>query len=159
MALANALSAMVPHSSIYIPLVSPPLNLPNYIKLDHASQWHKAALLSSAIETVTLQTRSKENVFGPRLGDLTATLNTSGSQNVGFISMSLLDCTLGEDQRDEKNMTIKPTDEPCVIDLSWNGTGAEKHIFGKVKVSRGAMESDLKPNRSKLEVLQGIPER
>lgn len=63
LALANVLNTLMPLSSLYVPLVSPPLHLPkNHIEVDDSSEWHKAALLSAAVETVTLPTRLKAPV-------------------------------------------------------------------------------------------------
>lgn len=34
-------------SSIYVPLISPPINVPKFVKIDPASQWHKSGFLST----------------------------------------------------------------------------------------------------------------
>ncbi|KAF8443409.1 tubulin domain-containing protein [Terfezia claveryi] len=147
-ALANALSALVPLSSIYVPLVSPPINVLKSIEMDPTSQWHRSAFLSTAMETVTLQTRMKANA---KLADLSATLNTSGSRNISLISMTVPtgSTRAGENDWRHGSMTIIDSAlEPHVADLSWTGNRPEKHLFSSVKVSRGIMEVDSTPGKS-----------
>jgi len=132
--------------------------------MDPTSQWHKSAFLSTAMETVTLQTRMKDNAFGPKLADLSATLNPSGSRNISLISMTLpTDPNLagGHDSRHGSMTIIDSAPEPHVADLSWTGNSPEKHLFSCVKVSRGipVTEVDSTPSKPDASMLQVIPQR
>lgn len=124
--------------------------------MDNVSQWHRAALLSAAFETVTLQTRMKDKALGVRLTDLAATLNTNGSRNISLLSMAIpREDSLSRDDvsKDGKNVTSDYAAESHVVDLSWSGD--EKHLFANVKVSRGA-DSALQISEASM---LDIPER
>lgn len=142
-ALANTLSALVPLSSIYVPLVSPPINILKFIEMDSTSQWHRSAFISTAIETVSLQTRMKANA---KLADLSATLNPSGSRNISLISMTLPTGSTLAGENDWRHGSM--TDSAHVADLSWTGNRPEKHLFSSIMVSRGIMEVDSRPRKS-----------
>lgn len=75
---------------MYIPL-SVPTRLPQDIQFDRESQWHTAALLSMAWESMTLPSRLRPPQ-GRRglLGDMTSILNVNGNQRIAS-----LQCTLG----------------------------------------------------------------
>ncbi|KAF8417116.1 tubulin domain-containing protein [Tirmania nivea] len=158
-ALANALSALMPLSSIYVPLVSPPINVPKFIEMDPTSQWHKSALLSTAMETVTLQTRMKDKALGAKLADLSATLNPSGFRNIGLVSMTLPTDSTPAGSHNGSMTTIDSAPKPHLVDLSWTGKSSEKRLFSIVKVSRGTMQVDSTPSISESSMLQVIPQR
>lgn len=146
LALANVLNTLMPLSSLYIPLVSPPLQLPkHYIQMDYTSEWHKAALLSAAIETVTLPTRLKAPISSCKMIDVTTILNPSGSRNIALLSM-----TIPRDYSSiGKHQSHTPVDASTLeqyVDLSWTGVHEEKHRFTDLKVSRG-MCADSVSNR------------
>ena len=88
---ARTLKEMSTHASMYIPL-SLPARLPEYIQIDHESQWHTSAMLSMALETMTLPSRIKENEFEHGfLNDMEATLNLNGNQRIAWAQCSVLE--------------------------------------------------------------------
>lgn len=67
-----------------------PSRLPNYVSLDAHSQWHVSALLSTAMESMTLPSRLK--VQGRSLQTLDQfenALNINGNQNIAKLRMSI----------------------------------------------------------------------
>lgn len=54
---ARSIYAISPQSSFYTPIIDPPTRLPSKLTLDRQSEWQSSALLSSAVETVTLPSR------------------------------------------------------------------------------------------------------
>ncbi|KAI5788956.1 tubulin domain-containing protein [Peziza echinospora] len=132
-ALANALSAMVPLSSIYVPIMCPPAKIPSYAELDRSSLWHNSALISTAIETLTLQTRLKDRDM-TKMAELSVFLNTNGSRNIASLGMS----AFGDPEQDDLPANKKVSDS---MNLSWRG--AEKHVFANMEVSRGQVFKHL----------------
>ena len=80
------------HASMYIPISVPATPLPQYVRLDRGSQWHSSALLSTAVETMTLPSRLKANAQKRGLlSDLEAALNINGNQRIAQLQCSILD--------------------------------------------------------------------
>lgn len=79
-------------ASMYIPLSIPPTQLPQYVHLDRNSQWHTSALLSAALESITLPTRLRHDAQKRGfVDDLEAALNVNGSQRIAQLQCSILD--------------------------------------------------------------------
>lgn len=82
---------MSTHASIYIPL-SIPQRRPQYLHFDRNSQWHTSALLSTALESMTLPTRlrhgTQKRAF---VDDLEAVLNVNGNQRIAQLQFSMFD--------------------------------------------------------------------
>ena len=149
LALANVLNTLMPLSSLYVPLISPPLHLPpNDIEVDSSSEWHKSALLSAAVETVTLPTRLKVPVSSCKLTDVTTTLNPSDSRKISLLSMTV-------PRNHSSNAPVNAVTSEQNVDLSWTG-GQEKHIFSDFKVSRG-ISVDSVSNRQEARTPQAMP--
>ena len=89
-------------SSMYIPISAPPTQLPAYVSMDRSSQWHTAGLLSTALESMTLQSRLRAS-DGRRatLNDAEAALNVNGNQRIAKLQCSVIDPELLEEQRRE----------------------------------------------------------
>ena len=138
LALANVLNTLLPLSSLYVPLVSPPLHLPkHFIEVDYSSEWHKAALLSAAVETVTLPTRLKAPAFSCRLTDVSTIMNPSGSRNIALLSMTApRDHSFIEGSQPHAPPNAFTLEQG--VDLSWTGVHEERHMFTDLKVVRGA---------------------
>ena len=84
---ARSIQSITQQASAYIPVSSPPQSLPRYLSLDVESEWSNAALLCTAVETVTLPSRLTNH--GGRKGSLTALeaiLNSNGRQNIFDLS-------------------------------------------------------------------------
>ncbi|GLI81167.1 mtDNA inheritance, partitioning of the mitochondrial organelle [Penicillium ochrochloron] len=54
---AKSLCSISPQANLYVPLVDIPQKLPSYISVDRHSEWQRSALLSAAVETITLPSR------------------------------------------------------------------------------------------------------
>jgi hypothetical protein len=65
-------------------------NLPAYITLDQNSSWHVSALISTALESMTLPSKLKsKNGMRETLDELAAALNVNGNQNIAKLQMSI----------------------------------------------------------------------
>lgn len=89
---ARMINAMSTHASMYIPLSVPPTQTPPYVRIDRDSQWHTSALLSAALESMTLPTRlRRDNQKRGFFDDLGAALNVNGNQRIAQLQCSILD--------------------------------------------------------------------
>ena len=88
---ARMLMEMSTHASMFIPL-SLSARLPQYVQLDHNSEWHTSAMLSSALETMILPSRMKRIEFNRGfLSDMEASLNINGNQRISQMQCSVLE--------------------------------------------------------------------
>ncbi|KAL9117326.1 MAG: hypothetical protein Q9187_006140, partial [Circinaria calcarea] len=89
---ARTLHDISAHASMYIPLAMTPRHLPSYVCLDRSSHWHTSALLATAIESVTLPSRMRNDDQKRRtFNDLEAALNVNGNQRIARLQCSILD--------------------------------------------------------------------
>lgn len=85
------INEMSTHASMYVPLSIPPTQLPQYVHLDPNSQWHTSALLSAALESITLPTRLRHDPEKRGfVDDLETALNVNGNQRIAQLQCSLL---------------------------------------------------------------------
>ena len=79
-------------ASMYTRMSIPLTKLPQYVLFDRNSQWHTSALLSVALESVTLPTRLRRGVRKRWfLDDIEAALNVNGNQRIAQLQCSILD--------------------------------------------------------------------
>ena len=104
---ARMINEMSTLASMYTPTSIPLTKLPQYVLFDRDSQWHSSALLSVALESVTLPTRLRRGVRKRWfLDDLEAALNVNGNQRIAQLQCSILD----------------PEDAPLVSATSYGST-------------------------------------
>lgn len=88
---AKMINEMSTHASMYIPLSVPPTQPPRYVHIDRDSQWHTSALLSAALESMTLPTRLRHDTQKRgSVDDLGAALNVNGNQRIAQLQCSIL---------------------------------------------------------------------
>lgn len=163
---ARTINEMATHASLYIPMSIPSTSLPKYVRLNRDSQWHTSALLSAALESMTLPARLRpDSERRGLLGDLEAALNVNGNQRIAQLECSITDpkneppsATNGHRIKDDRapshtNHTMieedgsEATKSHLDIDLSGGDAGlssagasqhhASDHMFGAVEVIRG----------------------
>lgn len=156
---ARTMDQMVEHASMFVPISIPSAPLPSYVRLDRNSEWHTSALLSAALESMTIPTRMKpEGQRRGLLNDLEVALNVNGNQRIANLQCSFLDPETelpkftkkrgDDDQRirsDTNGLLLEEngpgeTDTNLDIDLSMSGTAGRrtsKHTFGVVESFRG----------------------
>ena len=102
---ARSLQAISSQASLYIPLSSPPAYFPRYVTLDHTSQWQTSALLSTALESMTLPSRMKAGDHkSGTLDILEAALNVNGNQRI-----AQLQCTIVDSKGTEGQLSTQPS--------------------------------------------------
>ncbi len=143
---------------MYIPLCAPLFQLPSYIRLDPSSQWHLSALLSMAVETMTLPSRRRLDYDRRGLDILESCLNVTGNQQIAGLQCSVSQPSAVEPQHDPADHRIdhrrfpassiggRGLDEDSRIlrDVSYDmnflgatGQGSRERIFGCVESLRG----------------------
>lgn len=159
---------MSAHASMYIPLSIPPTQLPQYVHIDRNSQWHTSALLSAALESITLPTRLKHGTQKRGfVDDLEAALNVNGNQRIAQLQCSILNpstsplitthgCTddrapSGSNRILVEEDSLKLADPR--IDMDFSGCNAQStspfviqhdksdHVFGAVETTRIKIET------------------
>ena len=91
------------HASLYFPISSTLSRLPEYVSFERTSQWHTSALLSVALESVTLPTRlrageSKNTTFS----DMEAALNVNGNQRIAQLQCTVLNPNDSQNEHEEQ---------------------------------------------------------
>lgn len=177
---ARSMFEISEQSSAYVPLLSPPERVPDYIHLDDGSEWSNAALLATAMETMTLPARLRGGPEQHRsLADLESVLNVNGNQKIYQMR-----CTIGqkndgqpseggpsnmvkERQKgwDEGDGPAEDTQTKASsstnhfdVDFSTDGVaeirpGKTTHTFGQVEVCRGVRSGRLGTVASDSEVV------
>lgn len=163
------INEMSMHASMYTPLSIPPTQLPQYVHFDRNSQWHTSALLSAALESITLPTRLKYG--NPKrwlIDDLEAALNVNGKQRIAQLQCSMLDSVdaplvtainhgsiddripsgnhriLGEEGKVELDEAVFDMDLSCPNTRPRCRSGTQRdisgHVFGAIETTRTKSE-------------------
>ena len=146
--IARSINDISPQVSAYIPISDPPRTIPDYLRGVLEPEWYSSALISSAMETISLPTRLR------RHEDFESSLaSVDGTRNIFKLQSTVLQA------KPEKNNQGQSTEEgddnePEVIqdamfdiDFTTNDlVGAKKpHVFSQIQVSRG-WEENTKPS-------------
>lgn len=124
--------------SAYIPISDPPKTVPDYMRGILEPQWVSSALISSAIETVSLPTRLRRyEDFESSLTSVDSTRNIFKLQSAILPEeavkndgeQSTAEDEDGEDIIQDTMFDIDFTNEPA--------SSTKPHIFSQVRVSRG----------------------
>ena len=172
---ARTIHEMSNHASLYVPVSVPPGFLPEYVRMNKSSQWHVSALLSTALESMTLPSRLRPDTQRRGLfGNIEAALNVNGHQRIAQLQCSILDpdpelqkISNGRGSKDDRapsntNHAMLEEDSleatPSSLDInlspgnigSWSlltgQRGPSDHTFGTVENIRGRLEgSKAKP--------------
>lgn len=149
--LARSLSSIAPLSSLYVPIHDPPARIPKYLTVDCQSEWHTSALISSAVETVTLPSRLRQyhDFEGALAGDdgvhkifelQSRVIQDGGHGTNGFAAKS--------EQVNGEDAGAKPQTR---FDLNFSNEDVrsnEPHLFNQVEVSRGSRPQALDDEES-----------
>ena len=94
---------LVPQASLFIPLLDTPY-LPTSVRYDPRSEWHTSALLSMAMETMTLpsQLRSLPGVSSSSLNKMETFLTSGGLPNYAHLRLRF------DDYDDHHTATARP---------------------------------------------------
>lgn len=123
-------------SSLYTPIIDPPSRLPSSVNVDPRSKWHTSALISSALETVTLPSRLRA------CRDFESALTGDGMHRIFE-----LQSTIAQDEPDagkrpdgSQDTATGPSHVEAEFDLDFSYDGLDdkdSHIFNQIQVARG----------------------
>ncbi|KAI9932143.1 hypothetical protein ASPWEDRAFT_59420 [Aspergillus wentii DTO 134E9] len=134
---ARSIHTISPQSSFYTPIIDPPSRLPANFNVDARSEWYTSALISSAVETVTLPSRLRP------YHDFEASLaGDDGIHKIFELQSSISGdeeihakgTNRGEDTGDGSSKVTTKFDLDFTYDES---SSNEAHIFNQMQVSRG----------------------
>ncbi|KIW66471.1 hypothetical protein PV04_05804 [Phialophora macrospora] len=159
---ARSLRTIGQQASAYVRLAAPPATLPDYVRLDSASDWLTTGLLCAGVESSTLPTRL--NATGGKRGSLSLledTLNTAGTQNLFELHASITSSVAGangsqnggaaEQKRGPNEKDTSDLAKPSQLDfdyspgLATSSTARPSHIFAQVECLRDHLESEVRP--------------
>ncbi|PWY90127.1 protein dml1 [Aspergillus heteromorphus CBS 117.55] len=137
---ARSVHAISPQASLYTPIIAPPSRIPKSIYIQPQSEWYTSALVSSALESVTLPTRLRP------YHDFEASL--AGDDSIHKIFE--LQSTIVTDEGHADQRRAKPTSDidgedaksqiqtEFDLDFTYDGIDSRKsHIFNQLQISRG----------------------
>lgn len=122
-------------SSVYIPLAHPPMTIPSTITLERSYPWHTSALLTTAIETSTLQTRLRPGDGWLSMNDLSSFITRGTARNLSLLSLGV-GCQDQHVGPDSANLMAKNS----IVSCSWSGSthlSRKTHTFSEVRMTRG----------------------
>ncbi|CAI7625158.1 unnamed protein product [Penicillium pancosmium] len=127
---AKSLCSISPQSTLYVPVIDIPQKLPRSIQVDRQSEWQSTALLSSALETVTLPSRLRP------YHDFEASLaGDDGRHNIFELQSTINPENEDSGANDDEIPKAKAEFD---IDFTYDGEkGKSHHIFNQVQVLRG----------------------
>lgn len=127
---AKSLCSISPQSTLYVPVIDIPQKLPRSLQVDRHSEWQTTALLSSALETVTLPSRLRP------YHDFEASLaGDDGRHNIFELQSTINPETDDSGANDDESPKAKTEFD---IDFTYDGEeGKSPHIFNQVQVMRG----------------------
>ncbi|EAW07322.1 misato family protein [Aspergillus clavatus NRRL 1] len=134
---ARSIHAMAPQSSLYVPIKDPPGHVPSTINLDAQSEWQTSALISSALETVTLPTRLR-----PYHDFETSLAGEDGMHKIFELQSTILPedktptgAAGGNEASTEATSKVKTEFD---MDFTYDDPqNRNSHIFNQVQITRG----------------------
>lgn len=135
---ARSISEISSQASLFIPMALPSNALPHYVSVDRKSPWHVSALLSTALESMTLPSRLRaHNCPRQSLDEITGALNVNGSQNIARLQMSICLDSMSQLQSNGDSQSRDPRAPPQ------NGLGDGLDMAGDTPA---AFDMDLFPS-------------
>ena len=158
---ARSISEIASQASLFIPITIPS-TLPSYVTLDPVSQWHVSGLLSTALESMTLPSRLKQqHESRENLDQLASALNINGNQNIAKLRMSIdqkselsghyrsgrlevhaqsNDFRMPSQDRHIDELSQEEEDDPTTLDMEFfpaeTRSIKESHVFGQAVTYR-----------------------
>lgn len=132
---------------MYTPIIDPPSRLPSTIRVDNSSEWYTSALISIAMETITLPTRLRpyQNFESLLAGD-------DSTRRIFELQASIV--PPAKDHRNVRPQASKQPDniESCKsgskvksefdLDFTYDSGSNKSHVLNQVQVLRGVEPDD-----------------
>ncbi|KAL3469180.1 tubulin domain-containing protein [Aspergillus californicus] len=146
---ARSLYSISPQSTMYTPLIDPPKRLPGTVQLNNQSKWYTSALISMAMESVTLPTRLR-----PYQGFEAFLAGDDNTRRIYELQASIIqpkenDNNQASKSSREQNRAESSQTGPSKLktsfdfDFTYDSPDSDKaHVFNQVQVFRGAEPDD-----------------
>ncbi|KAJ5126624.1 hypothetical protein N7448_007403 [Penicillium atrosanguineum] len=129
---AKSIYSISPQTNLYVPLMDLPPRLPSYLQVDRRSRWQTTALISSAVETVTLPSRLR-----PYHDFESSLTGDDGTHNIYELQTTLNPGEHGRKLQTQEDGSSK-AETDFDIDFTYGGEGSKSaHLFNQVQVMRG----------------------
>lgn len=150
---ARSIYAISPQSSFYTPIIDPPTRLPRSIALDRQSEWQTSALLSSAVETVTLPSRLR-----PYHDFESSLAGDDGTHKIFELQSSIL-----ADNDTEPSASTGPDDNDSQVktefdvDFTYDDDDSKTaNIYNQIQVTRGHVPEQEQDRRAPQDFAEDI---
>ncbi|PGH37018.1 hypothetical protein GX50_00001 [[Emmonsia] crescens] len=142
---AKSVNEISPQTSAYIPILDPPRTIPSYVHADLRSEWYSSALVSTAVESVTLPTRLRSHRGASswlpaqerpqKIFNLQATIISENDLESDIMPRQDKNTLRAEDEVEQDETLLEGFD----LDFSWTNSARAKkvHVFGQVQIGRG----------------------
>ncbi|KAJ5204952.1 uncharacterized protein N7498_005831 [Penicillium cinerascens] len=134
---AKSIYSISPQSNLYVPIMDLPPKLPSYLQVDRRSHWQTTALISSAVETVTLPSRLR-----PYHDFESSLTGDDGTHNIYELQTTLNPGQHGRKLPTKEDGSSKAEND-FDIDFTYGGESSKSaHLFNQVQVMRGDEPED-----------------
>ncbi|KAL4809194.1 tubulin domain-containing protein [Aspergillus unguis] len=146
---ARTIHSVSPEATMYTPIIDPPSRLPSTIQVNSSSEWYTSALISMAVESVTLPTRLRpyHNFESFLAGD-------DSIRRIFQLQASII--PREKEQKDQRQGPLKQANKvessgaesskvktEFDIDFTYDSPSNDKsHIFNQLQVLRGTDPDD-----------------
>lgn len=139
---------MSPEATMYTPIIDPPSRLPNTIRLANNSEWYTSALISMAVESVTLPMRLRpyhnfESFLAGddsirRIFELQASVVQPEGHNKARQKPTAESNTMESSEPGSSKVKTE-----FDVDFTYDSPASDKsHVFNQLQVLRGAKPDD-----------------
>lgn len=130
---AKSLYSTSPQTNLYVPIRDLPQKLPHYLQVDRHSEWQTTALISSALETVTMPSRLR-----PYHDFESSLTGADGTHNIFELQTTFNPGEHGKKLATKEDGSAQAESE-FDIDFTYDGESSNtSHIFNQVQVMRGS---------------------
>ncbi|KAL6238933.1 hypothetical protein BDW75DRAFT_199932 [Aspergillus navahoensis] len=155
---ARSVYSISPEATMYAPIIDPPSLLPSTIRIDNNSEWYTSALISIAMESVTLPTRLRtyQNFESLLAGD-------DSIRRIFELQASIV--PPAEDHKNVRTKTTKPLDKvesselesskmktEFDLDFTYGSSSDKSHVFNQLQVLRGVESDDAEEESSEADL-------
>lgn len=138
----------MPQATLFVPIADPPRRIPTAIDVDIRSEWHTSALISSAVESVTLPSRLR------RFHDIEAALiGDDANRKIFELQSSVI-----QEHAEHESIHLEPSAQTRFdLDFTYDhfATKSLPQIFNQIQVYRGQESLDTAED-SKVEDLGSL---
>lgn len=130
---AKSLYSISPQTNLYVPVVDLPQRLPDYLQVDRHSEWQTTALISSALETVTMPSRLR-----PYHDFESSLTGADGTHTIFELQTSFNPGEYGKKRATREDGSAQAESE-FDVDFTYDGESSKtQQIFNQVQVMRGS---------------------